>query len=137
MLSIIPPSGERVIVRTGRLFLIRLYLHVTPWCIFYVDPPVLSVISPSGKSAIVSIGKAFSIRINVTQGDAIVNLTIVGNLVQLNSKGKLYEHNIRRVKASTNGTYVAIGVNDVGYHRVSFHLLSFCKHHAIADIGMY
>ena len=60
-----------------------------------------------------------------------MNLTKDGDLVPLNGTGKLYEHNVRQVKASTNSTYVAIGDNDVGYHEVGFKLLAFCKHRAI------
>ena len=80
-----------------------------------------------------NISKPFVIRINVTQGDDVVNVNLTkdGDLVQLNGMGKLYEHNIPQVKASTNGTYIAIGDNDVGYHQVSFKLLAFCKHHAM------
>ena len=77
---------------------------------------------------IVTIGRPFLIRINVTQGDdAVVNLTTNGRLLQLIGTGNLYEHNITQVKASTNGTYVAIGDNNVGYYQVRFTLLAFCK----------
>ncbi|XP_065846290.1 uncharacterized protein [Oscarella lobularis] len=89
------------------------------------DVPELSVLSPSGENATVTIGNSFLIRIDVTKGNATVNMTKDGDLVQLNGTGKLYEHNIPQVKASTNGTYIAIGDNDVGYHQVSFKLLAF------------
>ena len=77
-----------------------------------------------------NISKLFVIRINVTQGDAVVDLTKDGDLV-LNGTGKLFEHNIANVSVLTNGTYVAIGDNDVGYHRVQFSLLAFCKHYCM------
>ncbi|XP_065846264.1 uncharacterized protein [Oscarella lobularis] len=91
------------------------------------DVPELFVLSPSDENVIVNISKPFVIRINVTQGDDVVNVNLTkdGDLVQLNGMGKLYEHNIPQVKASTNGTYIAIGDNDVGYHQVSFKLLAF------------
>ena len=89
------------------------------------------MLSPSGENATVTIGNSFLIRIDVTKGNATVNMTKDGDLVQLNGTGKLYEHNIPQVKASTNGTYIAIGDNDVGYHQVSFKLLAFCKRHAM------
>ena len=72
-----------------------------------------------------TIGRSFLIRINVTQGDAVVNFTKDGDLVQLIDTGSLYEPNIPQVKVSTNGD------NDVGYHQVSFKLLAFRMHHAI------
>ncbi|XP_065835031.1 uncharacterized protein [Oscarella lobularis] len=88
------------------------------------DLPVLSANLSSGE--IVTIGRPFLIRINVTQGDdAVVNLTTNGRLLQLIGTGNLYEHNITQVKASTNGTYVAIGDNNVGYYQVRFTLLAF------------
>ncbi|XP_065838034.1 uncharacterized protein [Oscarella lobularis] len=89
------------------------------------DLPVLSAIPSSSQRVIVPIGKSFLIRINVTQGNAVVNLTKDGELTQLKSRGKLYEHNITKMSNTANGTYIAIGENDVGYHTVKFQLLAF------------
>ena len=86
-------------------------------------------VSPSSSSTTVGMGNSnFVIRITVTRGEADVNLTRSGDLLNLNRAGKTFVHVIPEVSASSNGTYIGVGNNDVGYHRVQFSLLAFCKY---------
>ena len=86
-------------------------------------------VSPSSSSTAIALGNSnFVVRINVTRGEAEVNLTRNGESLDLRKTERTFVHVIPEVKASSNGTYIAIGDNDVGCHQVSFKLLAFCKH---------
>ena len=87
-------------------------------------------VSPS-VSTTVTIGNNFPIRIAIIRGEANVSLTRNGNSLDLNRSGKSFVHVISNVNALSNGTYIAIGDNDVGYHQIQFSLFAFCKHYAI------
>ena len=89
-------------------------------------------VSPASSSTTVDIGNSnFIIIITVTRGEADVNLTRNGEFLDLRKTERTFVHVIPKVKASSNGTYIAIGDNDVGYHQVTFSLLAFCKHSAM------